>query len=356
MASDNWGTLHLHTAPWDRPYGSTTVSVYSTTFATSRDSSSTPPSTGSWTPVPTCSLNPLPTQLPTAIDSSAEPGKTRPNPVQPDTSLYSSVMMVPQVTDSPSSASDIDSSEAGVYTEPLTAVSNATTLAEPSEAPPVGSETLRTSPPTIGYAHSSVSYPASAMVTGHAPHGSGDSQGNSDSRTNTGAIAGGIVGALAIVLLILCAAIFLRRRMRARHTAPSAEFMNMGILKRRGGPRTWYGVGCPGGITSPFKREGGTTMPGLERPTNPLASRSSLESDESPTAYTPRSYTDSVLEKAHAAGKMREYHFRLASLQLATATGASETGLMGLDGHESEGGHQHGYMMDPEKAEYASAI
>ncbi|KAJ8453432.1 hypothetical protein ONZ51_g13599 [Trametes cubensis] len=141
--------------------------------------------------------------------------------------------------------------------------------------------------------------------------------------------------------------------MRARHTAPSAEFMNMGILKRRGGPRTWYGVGCPGGITSPFKREGGTTMPGLERPTNPLASRSSLESDESPTAYTPGSYTDSVLEKVHAAGKMREYHFRLASLQLGTTTGASETGLMGLDGHESEGGHQHGYMMDPEKAEYA---
>ncbi|KAI0664941.1 hypothetical protein C8Q70DRAFT_1049133 [Cubamyces menziesii] len=180
-------------------------------------------------------------------------------------------------------------------------------------------------------------------------------------KNDTGAIVGGVIAGL-ILLLTIYAAILLRRRKRARRTAPSAEFMD---IVRHG--RLGFGAGGSGAL-SPVKRDDGALTPssdyysvavgstgGLdlasEHPLHPLARQSTLESDELPPAFTPGSYKDPVLENVHAAAEMREYYLRRESL--VSMAGA---GPLGLDGHESQGDHGHEHTMELEKATYAWAI
>ncbi|KAJ8453467.1 hypothetical protein ONZ51_g13581 [Trametes cubensis] len=186
-----------------------------------------------------------------------------------------------------------------------------------------------------------------------------------NTRSPNGAVAGGVIGGLVLLLIAACAIILLRRRARARRTAPSAEFID---IMRNGGLETRFGAESSGGALSPIKHDHGSTTPGLdyysdavgstggldstsERLTSPLARQSSLESNEPPPAFSPGSYKDPVLEKVHTAAEMREYYLRRESL--ASMAGAEP---LGLDGHESEGGHGHEHTMDSEKATYAWAM
>ncbi|KAI0646923.1 hypothetical protein C8Q79DRAFT_1009081 [Trametes meyenii] len=113
---------------------------------------------------------------------------------------------------------------------------------------------------------------------------------------HTGAIVGGVIGGLAFLLLAACAFVIVRRRLRARRTAPSAEFMDMA----RG--------------TTPAGMMGfdSVTTPLADRSV-PLARQSSLEEADLPPAFTPGSYTDPVYEKVQAAAALREHYQRRAS-------------------------------------------
>ncbi|KAI0336394.1 hypothetical protein GY45DRAFT_394492 [Cubamyces sp. BRFM 1775] len=209
---------------------------------------------------------------------------------------------------------------------------------------------------------------SSATPTGHGTDGHrSNNHKTSGVGSATGAIVGGVIGGLALVLLVACGVIILRRRIRARHTAPSAEFM---AIMRHGG--VLGGAGHSGAL-SPVKRGGGSTTPGHgyysdvagmgeRQMLSPVRRQSSLESDERPPAFTPGLYyKDPVLEKVHAAAEMREEYFRFRREPTVATAAAAGVGVepevgptMGTDGCES--GHGHGYTIDPEKADYAWAI
>ncbi|KAH9901254.1 hypothetical protein C8Q73DRAFT_236370 [Cubamyces lactineus] len=226
-------------------------------------------------------------------------------------------------------------------------------------------DTRATASPTV-YDEHSTSISTNNIQSSALSNANSSSNTHTRTSNSTGAIVGGVLGGIALLLVFVIAIGLLRRRMRARRTAPSAEFMD---IMRNGRLGVGLGAGGSGGALSPVKRDGGSTTPGLEyysdavgltggiglgneRLMFPLVRRSSLDSDEPPPAFTPGSYKDPVLEKAHAAAEMREHYFRRESL--ATMAGAE---ALGVDGRESESGHDgHGHTMDSEKAEFAWAI
>ncbi|KAI8998765.1 hypothetical protein BD414DRAFT_476028 [Trametes punicea] len=157
---------------------------------------------------------------------------------------------------------------------------------------------------------------ANASLTSGQPSASSGSSVIRSGSNHTGAIVGGVLGGAVFLLLALTALALLRRRMRARRTAPSAEFM---AIARRGG------ILSPGAGAStpvPFDigggRGGASGGDGAATPTGdwllPLARQSSLEDDgERPPPFTPGNYTDPVLEKVQAAAEMREMYRRRES-------------------------------------------
>ncbi|KAL1947702.1 hypothetical protein VTO73DRAFT_13426 [Trametes versicolor] len=158
---------------------------------------------------------------------------------------------------------------------------------------------------------------------------------------HTGAIVGGVIGGLAFLLLTTVATILLYRRMRARRTAPSAEFIDFA----RG---TTPGPG-------PVRMEG-TTTPSGDR-LLPLARQGSLDdTDDCPPAFTPGVYGDPVLEKVQAAAAMREQYQRRESYPAAQADYKEplEHSELGHEDESMEVGTEEGYGFGgDEKAGYA---
>ncbi|KAI0670511.1 hypothetical protein C8Q78DRAFT_1079470 [Trametes maxima] len=119
-------------------------------------------------------------------------------------------------------------------------------------------------------------------------------------RFNTGAIVGGVIGGLAFLLLAACAFIIVRRRLRARRTAPSAEFMDL----------------ARGTTPAGAMRFDGATTP-LADYSVPLTRESSLGDADAdadpPPAFTPGSYADPVYEKVLASAALREHYDKRAS-------------------------------------------
>lgn len=146
-------------------------------------------------------------------------------------------------------------------------------------------------PPAVSAASSPSSVSAVTSRSKHSDH--------------TGAIVGGVIGGFALFLLIAIGTILLRRRLRARRTAPSAEFMDIA----RGA--------TPGRTPTPgFVRVEGTTTPSGDR-FLPLARQGSLADDgddDRPPMFTPGAYTDPVFEKVRVAAAMREEYEGRSSL------------------------------------------
>lgn len=161
---------------------------------------------------------------------------------------------------------------------------------------------------------------------------------------HTGAIAGGVIGGLAFLLLAIVVTILLYRRMRARRTAPSAEFMDLA----RGT--------TPG--PAPVRMEG-TTTPSGDR-LLPLARQGSLgDYDDRPPAFTPGIYADPVFEKVHAAAALREQYQRRDSYAAAQADYKEGLGhaKVGHKDESAEVGTEEGYELgEDEKAGYTWAM
>ncbi|KAL1947703.1 hypothetical protein VTO73DRAFT_13427 [Trametes versicolor] len=121
--------------------------------------------------------------------------------------------------------------------------------------------------------------------------------------SHTGAIIGGVIGGLAFLLLATAAAILLYRRMRARRTAPSAEFMDI-MRGTTPGPVPASGAMRAEGTATPS----GDHLLGLED-----------DGDERPPAFIPGTYGDPVLEKVQAAAAMRQEYQRRGSYAAAQA-------------------------------------
>ncbi|KAI9064293.1 hypothetical protein FKP32DRAFT_1591724 [Trametes sanguinea] len=186
-----------------------------------------------------------------------------------------------------------------------------------------------TLPPSVGL--SPVPTPDSASSTSTvtvvitpspSPSGSQRSSSNgvsgaASNSNHTGAIVGGVIGGLALILIALAAAVLIRRHRRAMRTAPSAEFMD---IARRGGLKS---SSSPDPATMHLDSSMSPTGDRLI----PLARQSSLEDDERPPAFTPGSYSDPVFEKVQAAAEMREQYRQresyTAALRLDTGGGAA---------------------------------
>ncbi|OJT08945.1 hypothetical protein TRAPUB_155 [Trametes pubescens] len=169
---------------------------------------------------------------------------------------------------------------------------------------------------------------------------------SSDKHSNhTGAIVGGVIGGLAFLLLAIVAATLLYRRMRARRTAPSAEFMDLARSETTPGP-------------NPVRMEG-TTTPSGDR-LLPLARQDSLgDDDDRPPGFAPGAYADPVLEKVQAAAALREQYERRDSYAAAQADHKEGLGHseVGHDDERTEVGTEEGYGLDGnEKAGYTWAM
>ncbi|KAI0336396.1 hypothetical protein GY45DRAFT_1315752 [Cubamyces sp. BRFM 1775] len=224
---------------------------------------------------------------------------------------------------------------------------------------PSASETV-TSFSTPGASIDGLTLSTSSPAINGQDTGGRSNDGRTRGSSPTGPIVGAVIGGIALAFLVACIAIFLlRRRKRARHTAPSAEFMD---IMRHGG------VLGPGGALSPTKQDGRTTTPGHHYYSNaaeamggdasseglmhPLDRKSSLESDERPPAFTPGAYRDPVLEKVRTAAAMREHYLRRESL---SAMARDDAARLDRRGSESD----HGWQMheaSAEETEYAWAM
>ncbi|KAI0336393.1 hypothetical protein GY45DRAFT_394969 [Cubamyces sp. BRFM 1775] len=357
----------------------------STTSGVSTISSCNPPNSAS-------SRTPLPSSLLTLSNSSTLPistgsGGSNSPPISSSTSpsYTSSHTLSTACASIPSSCATDGTSTSIAPTAPTTNADTNTTTVTTTTSSPNPSLTRPTK--IISSETTSLSVATSLEDTAESPgiaatsHPSSSSNSGTNNnavgsrgtgRSDTGAIVGGVIGGFALLLLAICIAVLLRRRARARRTAPSAEFMD---IMRHGG--IGLGTGGSGGALSPVKHDGGSTTPGLddyysdaigengglgsarERPIFPYARQSSLESDEPPPAFTPGPYKDPVLEKVQAAAEMRERYFRRESLATMAGAGLGAgmgVGPIGSDRRESESGQGLGHTMNPEKVEYAWAL
>ncbi|KZT11429.1 uncharacterized protein LAESUDRAFT_720659 [Laetiporus sulphureus 93-53] len=101
------------------------------------------------------------------------------------------------------------------------------------------------------------------------------------SRTNTSAIAGGVIGGLLAVLLLLGLIFLWFRRRRRNRVAPSSEFL--------------AARATPG-------------LPDTPHAQIPLARHASIEDEQPPPPFTRGSYRDPVYEKVRAARVQRQQY------------------------------------------------
>lgn len=192
--------------------------------------------------------------------------------------------------------------------------------------------------------------PGSSTTSIESPKGARSSStssslaSSSKHSNHTGTIVGGVIGGLAVLLLATVATILLRRRMRARHTAPSAEFMGLARGTLTPGPG------------SGLVRTAGTMTPSGDRLLS-LAPQRSLDDDDDdrPPAFTPGAYADPVLEKVQVAAAMREqYKPHDSYYGGAQVHYKEETSEMGHEGESAQVGTEEGgyELSGDEKAGY----
>ncbi|KAL1947701.1 hypothetical protein VTO73DRAFT_13425 [Trametes versicolor] len=209
-----------------------------------------------------------------------------------------------------------------------------------SQSPPTSTAVPQTMPPLPGDSTPSpiTTQDGPASVSLASVPVASSSNKHSD---HTGAIVGGVIGGLAFLLLVTAAAILLYRRMRARRTASSAEFMYIA----RGttpGPAPASDAMRAAGTTTPS----GDRLLGLED-----------QSQVHPPAFTPGAYGDLVLEKVQAAAAMREQYQRRDSYVAAQAVYMNEGQSVGHEDESTDVGTEEGYGHDgDEKAGYTWAL
>ncbi|KAL1947704.1 hypothetical protein VTO73DRAFT_13428 [Trametes versicolor] len=203
---------------------------------------------------------------------------------------------------------------------------------------------------TQSYGASTLQYPTNGSGPGSSTTGVETFTGAQSSATSTlafpskhsnhtGAIVGGVIGSLAFLLLATVATILLRRRMRARHTAPSAEFMGLARGTTPG----------PGGLG--IVRTTGTMTPSGDRLLSLARQKSPGDDDDDddddddrPPAFTPGAYADPVLEKVQVAAAMREQFKPRDSYYGGTQTDDREgTSDMGHEGESTQVGTEEDY-------------
>ncbi|KAJ3815776.1 hypothetical protein EV368DRAFT_84080 [Lentinula lateritia] len=109
--------------------------------------------------------------------------------------------------------SSVTCSESGTVSSPSTSFS--------SILSPVVTPSSSSVPLTSTLATSVTMLPSASAV----PSSASNSSALSQSKVNAGAIAGGVIGGLVFIALVILGVIYVRRRRRL-HTAPSAEFMS----------------------------------------------------------------------------------------------------------------------------------
>ncbi|CDO70770.1 hypothetical protein BN946_scf184798.g85 [Trametes cinnabarina] len=152
------------------------------------------------------------------------------------------------------------------------------------------------------------------------------SQGNSSGgsrRNNADAIAGGLLGGLVFLIIVLTALVILRGRLRARRTAPSAQFMHIarrgdagaGAPSKGGGTPEWFHADRLNGAATPVHDQL------LSHAHLTESAESSSEGHPPPPGRDDRYYvypTDPVLQKAReAAGTWELYRRRSESFATA---------------------------------------
>lgn len=187
--------------------------------------------------------------------------------------------------------------ESGTATQTTTTTTTAsdtdtslTTSTSPTPVPPIPTDTTTSVPLSTSTDANAANVASSTPLPSPDP-----SNASSSHSPHTGAIVGGVLGALALLLLASLAFLLLRRRRRASHTPPSAEFMHF----------------ARGAASPAFVSDGTTTPSNMMTKAGdllPLARYPSLEQpyEDLPPAFTPGLYRDPVFEKVHEAAAMRE--------------------------------------------------
>ncbi|OSD01645.1 hypothetical protein PYCCODRAFT_501225 [Trametes coccinea BRFM310] len=166
-------------------------------------------------------------------------------------------------------------------------------------------------------------------------------------RNNPGAIAGGVVGGVILLVLLLAGLLLLWRWIRARRTAPSAEFMH---VVHRGG---FSGFGGEG--STPFMRamrlDESTTPSETTGRLSPLPYHRSLEGHEPMSPFMPGTsrYCDRDSEEAHSVTEVvhEQYHRPHASYA---------SSLRSDDHGDSKRTHSDGHSSAEEKPESAFGL
>ncbi|KAI9064295.1 hypothetical protein FKP32DRAFT_620100 [Trametes sanguinea] len=157
---------------------------------------------------------------------------------------------------------------------------------------------------TVSASAMSLSTTPSTLATRESSAGATDAASRSKNpirkSNHTGAIAGGVLGGLALLIALLAGLAMLRRKRRASRTAPSAEFMHMA---RSGGTNARVG----GGTTPTFDQDGSVGSCSDDPPPGPPFTEGGFYG-----------YSDPVLEKVWEAAEMRE-QYRRRSESYATA-------------------------------------
>ncbi|KAI0374753.1 hypothetical protein BV20DRAFT_960910 [Pilatotrama ljubarskyi] len=356
-----------------------TISTLHNVIPTS--ASSTSPSQGPPTP-PLSSSETPPANTP---GPSWNPSSTAPAP-SPTSSLGS-----PSGQDQPSShrhgggTSDADTSSnptsplatptASVSVSPTETYESTTiTTVTPTPSPTGSPSPASTTAPGNSFVQSPNPDPTSSAHSSAHSLSSAAAAASDPPKSHTGAIVGGVLGGLALLLLAACAVVLVRRLMRARRTAPSAEFMN--LARGNTGTPTAFGA---------------TPTPGLGSGDRliPLARQTSVEDHlgmgvdvegqgggaqgqgAPPPPFTPGDWTDPVYEKVQAAAAALEHWQRRESSDFGHghshgygADGVEKDGDVyedALDGSTEAGDHRDPYggpggAGDEEKGGYAWAM
>ncbi|KAI9064294.1 hypothetical protein FKP32DRAFT_620056 [Trametes sanguinea] len=194
-------------------------------------------------------------------------------------------------TDTPGDAGSSDQTSATATSGSARANSNSNS----SSPPPVrtGSPTTSTSTPktsplgspgngsnNVPNSTSNVNGLTTAPTLGADPaKDSSTPQRDAHTRSDTGAIAGGVAGGVVFVALVLAGLLVLRRWLRARRTAPSAEFMH---VVHRGGFGGGGGEGSTPIMTA-MRLDESTTPSEATGRLSPFPYQRSFESHESST-------------------------------------------------------------------------
>ncbi|KZP08341.1 hypothetical protein FIBSPDRAFT_874621 [Athelia psychrophila] len=127
---------------------------------------------------------------------------------------------------------------------------------------------------------------SSASSTSSAPSSSPSAAGNSSThKSNTGAIAGGVIGGLAFVAALAALAVYLLRRRSQTHTAPSDTYY--GAVPQNAPPMSQHThtLSQPQPMYKPYDPSDPSTFPESAPTPTVQTTSSGLQSAEQPGAY-----------------------------------------------------------------------